>query len=102
MEACPRQLFFLKALLNSFADSTGLHVNYQKSNIYPINVLDERMDLLVKTFNCKIGTYPCTYLGLPMGTTKPRDNAFLPLIQKIEKHLSTSSLPSHMMAGYRW
>jgi hypothetical protein len=91
-EACPMQLFFLKALLNSFADSMGLHVNYQKSNIYPINVSDERMDLLDKTFNYNIGTYPFTYLGLPMGTTKPRVNAFLPLIQKLEKRLSTTSL----------
>ena len=38
LEACPRRLFFLKTMLNSFADSTGLHVNYNKSNIYPINV----------------------------------------------------------------
>lgn len=38
MEACPRQLLFLKAMLNSFADSTGLKVNYHKSNIYTINV----------------------------------------------------------------
>jgi hypothetical protein len=27
MEACPKQLFFLKAVLNSFATSTGLRVN---------------------------------------------------------------------------
>jgi hypothetical protein len=27
MEACPSQLFLLKALLNSFAESIGLHVN---------------------------------------------------------------------------
>jgi retron-type reverse transcriptase len=33
LEACPRQLFFLKVMLNSFADSTCLHVNYHKSNI---------------------------------------------------------------------
>jgi retron-type reverse transcriptase len=31
MQADARQLFFLKALLNSFADSTGLKVNYSKS-----------------------------------------------------------------------
>jgi retron-type reverse transcriptase len=37
MEACTKQLFFLKAMLNSFAESIGLHVNYHKSNIYPIN-----------------------------------------------------------------
>ena len=38
LEACPKQLFFLKAILNSFASSTGLKVNYNKSNMYPINV----------------------------------------------------------------
>jgi hypothetical protein len=43
MEACPRQLFFLKTMLNSFAESTRLHVNYHKSNIYPINVTDQKM-----------------------------------------------------------
>jgi hypothetical protein len=28
MEACPLQLFALKALLKTFAESTGLKVNY--------------------------------------------------------------------------
>jgi hypothetical protein len=54
MEACPRQLFFLKSMLNSFADSTGLHVNYHKSNIYPINVTNQKMEILANTFHCKI------------------------------------------------
>jgi hypothetical protein len=35
MEACPRQLFFLRAVLNSFATSTWLKVNYNKSSMYP-------------------------------------------------------------------
>jgi hypothetical protein len=35
LEACPRQLLALKTLLNTFAESTGLKVNYHKSNIYP-------------------------------------------------------------------
>jgi hypothetical protein len=38
MQADARQLLFLKSLLNSFADSTGLKVNYRKSQILPINV----------------------------------------------------------------
>jgi hypothetical protein len=32
------QLFTLKGLLRSFADSTGLRVNYTKSFLVPINV----------------------------------------------------------------
>jgi hypothetical protein len=42
MEACPKQLFFLKAVLNSYATSTGLSVNYNKSSMYPINVCRRR------------------------------------------------------------
>jgi hypothetical protein len=71
LEACPRQLFFLKAMLNSFADSTGLHVNYNKSNIYPINVSEQKMALLANKFHCKFGTLPFTYLGLPLGLKNP-------------------------------
>ena len=92
MEACPRQLFFLKAMLNSFAESTGLHVNYHKSNIYPINVTDQKMEILANTFHCKIGSMPFTYLGLPLGLQRPTLGPFLPLIQKIEKRLASTSI----------
>jgi hypothetical protein len=57
-----------------------MHVNYHKSNIYSINVLDERMVLLANTFNYNIGSLSFTYLGFPMGTTKPKLDSFLPLI----------------------
>jgi hypothetical protein len=39
MQGDARQLFFfLKALLQSFAESTGLKVNYSKSMMIPVNV----------------------------------------------------------------
>jgi hypothetical protein len=79
MEAFPKHLIALKALLNTFADSIGLRVNYQKSNIYPINVDEDRMKALAKTFWCQMGTFPFTYLGFPLGTTKPRVEDFIPL-----------------------
>jgi hypothetical protein len=92
LEACPRQLFFLKAMLNSFADSIGLHVNYNKSNIYPINVSEQKMVVLANTFHCNIGSLPFTYLGLPLGLRKPNLEAFLPLIQRIERRLASTSI----------
>jgi hypothetical protein len=92
MEACLEKLFFLKAILNSFIESTGLHANYQKSNIYTINVPAEKMIILAKTFKCNIGTLLFTYLSLPMGTAKPNLSSFIPLIQKIEKWLSSTSM----------
>jgi hypothetical protein len=91
MEAYPKHLFFLKAILNSFATSTGLRVNYNKSSMYPINVNPGKMEILSRTFNCQIGSMPFTYLGLPLGLSKPRLQHFLPLIQRIEKRLSCTS-----------
>jgi hypothetical protein len=42
MEACPRQLIVLIAILNTFSYSTSLKVNYSKSNMFPINVSQKR------------------------------------------------------------
>jgi hypothetical protein len=46
-------------------------VNFQKSFLVPINMNAEETQHLASTFGCKIGTMPFTYLGLPLGTTRP-------------------------------
>jgi len=43
MEGDARQLFFLKALLNSFAESTDLNVNYNKSFMVPIKLQQKNL-----------------------------------------------------------
>jgi len=83
-----RVLFNLKGLLRSFSDSTGLHVNFAKSFLVPINMNDNRATHLANTFGCKVGDMPFTYLGLPLGTTKPSLIEFTPLLSKIETRLS--------------
>jgi hypothetical protein len=79
LEACSRQLLALKVLLNTFGESTGLKVNYHKSNIYLINVSQGRMKILAGTF------------GYQIGTTKPKMESFLPLVQRIERRLTATS-----------
>ena len=87
MEGDPMQLFFLKTLLHNFSESTGLKVNYNKSMMLPINISEERLDLLARTFGCSKGTLPFTHLGLPLGVTKPKVIDFLPLVNKCERRL---------------
>jgi hypothetical protein len=53
----------------------------------PINITEERLDLLARTFGCSKGSLPFTYLSLPLGTTKPRVQDFLPLVSKCERRL---------------
>jgi hypothetical protein len=73
-------LITIKALLNTFAESTELRVNYYKSNIYPINVDIDTMKILANTFGWQIGCFPFTYPGLPMGLTKPKVEGLLSLV----------------------
>jgi retron-type reverse transcriptase len=102
LEACPRQLFFLKAMLNSFADSTGLHVNYHKSNIYPINVSEQKMTVLANTFHCKVGSLPFTYLGLPLGLKNPNwKHSFLSFRRLKEDSLQLLYFYL-MLVDYKW
>jgi hypothetical protein len=48
-QADANQLVYLKALLHIFAASTGLHVNYGKSSMIPINMSEERTRHLATT-----------------------------------------------------
>jgi hypothetical protein len=111
MEACPRQLLALKALLHTFAESTGLKVNYAKSSMLPINLSQEKLDHLAATFQCKAGVFPFTYLGLPMSLNKPTIQDCLPLGDRVERRLANtllimvnsvlSSLPTFYMCSIK-
>jgi hypothetical protein len=91
MQADPQQLNFLKQVLQDFATSTGLKVNCNKSLMIPINVHENKMSSLAAGFGCQIGSMPFTYLGLPMGTTKPRFWDLTPMMDKIERRLTACS-----------
>jgi hypothetical protein len=67
-------------------------VNFNKSNIYTINVDHGKMEILAQTFGCKIESYPFTYLGLPLGPNKPNVEDMLPLVQRIERRLVLTSI----------
>jgi hypothetical protein len=92
MQVDPRQLFCLKALLNTFASSIGLKVNFHNSCLVPINVPEEKVPLLTVLFGCVRDQLPFTYLGIPLGTTKPLVKDYAPLICRIERKLSASSV----------
>lgn len=68
--------------------ATGLHVNFSKSFLVPINMSDDRASHLANTFGCKVGSMPFSYLGLPLGTTKPSLLELTPLLSQIERRLS--------------
>jgi hypothetical protein len=91
------QLLNLKNILGAYSVSTRLKVNYSKSSIIPINVESEKMEELVSVLGCQVGSMPFTYLGLPLGTTRPSVQDFLPLLNRIERRMmGINSLVSYI------
>ena len=71
--------------------STGLRVNFSKSMMIPINVSNERIEILARTFGCSKGSFPFTYLGLPLSIARPRAQDLLPIVDRCEKRLTGMS-----------
>lgn len=91
MQGNESQLVFLKEILLKFTMSSGLKVNFHKSCLVPINIDHEKANSLASTFGCTVGSFPFTYLGLPMGLTKPQVKDYAPLICRIERRMPASS-----------
>lgn len=91
MQGNEQQLTHLKGLLQSFTSSTGLRVNFHKSCLVPINMDSRKATDLANAFGCTVGSFPFTYLGLPLGLTKPQVKDYAPLICRVEKRLSASA-----------
>jgi len=69
-----------------------MKVNYSKSMLVPINLEDNGALQLAQAFGCSLGSLPFTYLGLPLGLTKPKIVDFLPLVTRCERRLTCTSV----------
>ena len=85
------QVETLKKLLVDYAASIGLRLNFQKSTLIPINVAPAEALGFADMFGCVVGEMPFTYLGLPLGTTKPTVMDFMPLVTSVERSVSVAS-----------
>ena len=91
LPAVDDQILAFKEMLDKFALSTGLKVNISKSSLISMNTTDEKGLRVASLLGCDVGTMPFTYLGLPMGTSRPTIYDLLPLVDRIERRLSASS-----------
>jgi hypothetical protein len=90
------QLVHLKEVLHIFSQSTRLHVNFHKTTLVPINIDSDKANEFPDIYGCKVESKPFTYLGLPLGTTRPSVSDLMPTVSRIDKKLSgISSLMSY-------
>ena len=71
----------------AFENVSGLKINYDKSEMYPLNLSDSDSAELASILGCTISTLPLTYLGVPINNKSLTDIDGQILIDKIEKRL---------------
>ncbi|GKF59387.1 hypothetical protein Tco_0176173, partial [Tanacetum coccineum] len=52
--------------------ASGLKINIHKSNIYGVGVSNEDVSSVARASGCASGSFPLTYLGLPIGSNMSR------------------------------
>lgn len=67
-----------------FEALSGIKMNLEKTAMYPINLSCSTLD---QVFKCKWGTFPITYLGLPLVDTKLQNSDRNFLIDKVKNKL---------------
>jgi hypothetical protein len=80
-----------KEILQQYVVFSGLKVNYHKSSIISINQIEEEATTMAAIFECQLASMSFTYLGLPMGTTKPSIRDLSPLIDRVERRFSSTA-----------
>jgi hypothetical protein len=51
----------------------------------PLHLSEEKSFHLASLLGCKIGSLPFTYLGMPLGLSKPSVQDYMPLVKNVRK-----------------
>jgi hypothetical protein len=73
----------LKWLMIRFEQLSGMKINYNTSDMVPINLEDEEIQTYARIFCCKLGSFPFKYLGVPLHHEKLRREDIQPMVDKI-------------------
>ena len=86
-DASREQIMSIRLALTCFQAFTGLKVNVGKSEIVPVGEV-RNIQSLANILQCRVGSLPMTYLGMPLGTLYKTVSIWNPILQRVEKKLS--------------
>lgn len=89
----------LKSLVEQFGTVSGLNINLQKSHIFFCGVDENTKSYLLQQLGFTEGTLPIRYLGLPLISSKLTFMDCKPIIDKIQKKITTWSAKLLTYAG---
>jgi hypothetical protein len=87
--ATVENLWTLKAVLRGFELVSGLKVNFWKSCVMGVNLPDDFIGMTSNFLNCREGSIPFKYLGLPVGANPRRLSTWEPMLNVIRSRLGS-------------
>lgn len=80
-------------------EASGLRVNVAKTFAHLIRCSEAQGVEVGRELGCAVKTFPCTYLGLPLGLRKPSAPQLQFLVDKVANKLQTWSAPMLSSGG---
>ena len=87
-DASREQILSIRLVLTCFQAFTGLKVNAGKSEIVPIGEV-RKIQHLANILQCRVGSLPMIYLGMPLVTSYKTASIWNPILEMMEKKLSS-------------
>lgn len=75
----------MKFILCVFEQISGLKINFHKSEIFCLGEEVNRQDCYSEIFTCGVGSFPITYLGIPVNVNRLSITKWKPTEEKVEK-----------------
>jgi hypothetical protein len=75
--------------MTCFEKLSGMKINFNKSDLTPINLDEEERQSYAQIYCCKLGTFPFTYLGVPLHYDKIRRDDIQLIVDKIIKRIAS-------------
>lgn len=82
-----RQLKFLRCIIHCFEAILSLQINLAKSCIYSVGQVPD-VWRNAEVLGCKLGSFPTTNLGMPLGAPFKCKSMWNPMVEKIHKRLA--------------
>ena len=82
------QILNVKRVLRCFQVMSGLNINFNKSYLFGVCFKQHNLGEWADMISCKVGVFPSTYLGLPLGAKANSIKMWEPIVEKFGRRLA--------------
>ncbi|GKV36997.1 hypothetical protein SLEP1_g45073 [Rubroshorea leprosula] len=83
-----QNVFMVKSILRWFELMFGLRINFSKSSVNGLNVLETWLKGAATAFSCGVEEFPFIYLGMPVGGNLRNKKLWSPVVKKFHAKLA--------------